>query len=203
MSFFYPSFFFFRTLYSKTQRQLFLVILNYSQSLPLLSRTWSLLSPFHLACSFSLFLFYFTQSFLLTLPRTPLVPCLYPTCTPSLYCTCILLVSYSYPTCIVLLGPFHLFLLDLACINLLVYFMLPCLFFYTSLYLFCLACVFFTQNLFQKRHNPLFPFPSSVSGATIVYFMYYYSFSIHFHDHLAIILNVTVGFLSLFYLSLF
>ena len=43
---------FFRTLYSKTQRQLFLVILNYSQSLPLLSRTWSLLSPFHPACSF-------------------------------------------------------------------------------------------------------------------------------------------------------
>ena len=32
--------------------QLFLVILNYSQSLPLLSRTCPLLSPFHLACSF-------------------------------------------------------------------------------------------------------------------------------------------------------
>ena len=44
--------FFFRTLYSKTQRSLLLVILNYSQSLPLLSRTWSLPSPFHPACSF-------------------------------------------------------------------------------------------------------------------------------------------------------
>ena len=44
--------------------------------------------------------------------------------------------------------------------------------------------------------------PSSVSGTTIVYFLYYYSYSIHFRDHLAIILNVTVGSLSLFYLFL-
>ena len=46
-------------------------------------------------------------------------------------------------------------------------------------------------------------FPSLVSGTTIIYCLYYYSFSIHFRDHLAIILNVTVGFLSLFYLVLF
>ncbi len=45
--------------------------------------------------------------------------------------------------------------------------------------------------------------PSSVSGTTIIYFWYFYSFSIHFHDHLASILNVTVGFLSLLYLVLF
>ena len=45
--------------------------------------------------------------------------------------------------------------------------------------------------------------PSSVSGTTIIYCLYYYSFSIHFRDHLAIILNVTVGFLSLLYLVLF
>ena len=42
--------------------------------------------------------------------------------------------------------------------------------------------------------------PSSLSGTTIIYCLYYYSFSIHFRDHLAIILNVTVGFLSLLYL---
>lgn len=46
-------------------------------------------------------------------------------------------------------------------------------------------------------------FPLSVSGATIVYFLYYYSFSIHFRDHLAIITNVSVGYLVLFYLILF
>ena len=40
---------------------------------------------------------------------------------------------------------------DLACINLLVYFVLPCLFFYTSLCLFYIPCVFFTQKLFQKK----------------------------------------------------
>ena len=39
----------------------------------------------------------------------------------------------------------------------------------SSLYLFYLPCVFFTQNLFQKRHNPLFPLLSSVSGATVLY----------------------------------
>jgi len=33
--------------------------------------------------------------------------------------------------------------------------------------------------------------------------LYYYSFSIHLRDHLAIILNVTIGFLSLLYLFLF
>ena len=69
--------------------------------------------------------------------------------------------------------------------------------FLSSLYLFCLACVFLSQISLKKRHNPLFPFPSSVSGAT---FILYYSFSIHFRDHLVIILNVTVGFPSLFYL---
>ena len=42
--------------------------------------------------------------------------------------------------------------------------------------------------------------PSSVSGTTIIYCLYFCSFSIHFRDHLAIILNVTIGFLSLFYL---
>ena len=47
----------------------------------------------------------------------------------------------------------------------------------------------------------LFLSPSSLSGATFI--LYYYSFSIHFHDHLAIILNVTVGFLSFLYLVLF
>ena len=35
------------------------------------------------------------------------------------------------------------------------------------------------------------------------FILYYYSISIHFRDHLASILNVTVGFLSLFYLFLF
>ena len=44
---------------------------------------------------------------------------------------------------------------------------------------------------------------SSLSGFTVVYCLYFYSFSIHFRDHLAIILNVSVGFLSLFYLVLF
>ena len=43
----------------------------------------------------------------------------------------------------------------------------------------------------------------SLSGTTIIYCLYYYSFSIHSRDHLAIILNVTVGFLSLLYLVLF
>ena len=42
-----------------------------------------------------------------------------------------------------------------------------------------------------------------MSGTTIIYCLYYYPFSIHFRDHLAIILNVTVGFLSLLYLVLF
>ena len=42
--------------------------------------------------------------------------------------------------------------------------------------------------------------PSSVSGTTIIYCLYFYSFSIHFRNHLATILNVSVGFLSLFYL---
>ena len=44
---------------------------------------------------------------------------------------------------------------------------------------------------------------SSLSGFTVVYCLYFYSFSIHFRDQLAIILNVTVGFLSLLYLLLF
>ena len=56
--------------------------------------------------------------------------------------------------------------------------------------------------LFSVRICTIFS-PSSLSGTTIIYFLYYYSFSIHFRDHLAIILNVTVGFLSLFYLVLF
>ena len=44
--------------------------------------------------------------------------------------------------------------------------------------------------------------PSFVSGTTIVYFWYFYSFSIHFRDYPATILNVTVGYLSFFF-SLF
>ena len=56
--------------------------------------------------------------------------------------------------------------------------------------------------LFSVRICTIFS-PSSLSGTTIIYCLYYYSFSIHFRDHLAIILNVTVGFLSLFYLVLF
>ena len=56
--------------------------------------------------------------------------------------------------------------------------------------------------LFSVRICTIFS-PSSLSGTTIIYFLYYYSFSIHFRDHLAIILNVTVGFLSLLYLVLF
>ena len=91
---------------------------------------------------------------------------------------------------------------DLACINFLVYFMLPCLFFIQACIFLSTLCLF-AQNLFQKRHNPLFSFPSSLSGTTIVYCLYFYSFSIHFHDHLASILNVSVGFLFLFYLFLF
>ena len=77
----------------------------------------------------------------------------------------------------------------------------PCVFFVLpppSLCLFYLPCVFFTQNLFQKRHNLCFFRPHSCRAQLFI--LYYYSFSIHFHDHLAIILNVTVGFLSLFYL---
>ena len=56
--------------------------------------------------------------------------------------------------------------------------------------------------LFSVRICTIFS-PSSLSGTTIIYCLYYYSFSIHFRDHLAIILNVTVGFLSLLYLLLF
>jgi uncharacterized membrane protein len=41
----------------------------------------------------------------------------------------------------------------------------------------------------------LLSFPSSLSGTTIIYCLYFYSFSIHFHDHLATILNVTDRFL--------
>ena len=43
----------------------------------------------------------------------------------------------------------------------------------------------------------LLSFPSSVSDTTIIYCLYFYSFSIHFRDHLATILNVTVWSLSL------
>ena len=43
-----------------------------------------------------------------------------------------------------------------ACINLLVYFMLPCLFFIQACVFFIYLVSFFTQNLFQKRHNPCF-----------------------------------------------
>ena len=46
-------------------------------------------------------------------------------------------------------------------------------------------------------------FPLTRVGHNYYLFLYYYSFSIHFRDHLAIILNVTVGFLSLLYLVLF
>ena len=46
--------------------------------------------------------------------------------------------------------------------------------FYTSLYLFCLACVFFTQHLSQKRHNLCFFLHSSVRS----YICYYYSYSL-------------------------
>lgn len=46
----------------------------------------------------------------------------------------------------------------------------------------------------------LLSFPLSVPGTTIIYCLYFYSFSIHFHDHLATILNVTVWPLSLLYL---
>ena len=56
--------------------------------------------------------------------------------------------------------------------------------------------------LFSVRICTIFS-PSSLSGTTIIYCLYYYSFSIHFRDHLAIILNVSVGFLSLLYLVLF
>lgn len=92
-----------------------------------------------------------------TLPLSPFYS-LYPV-PPSLYCTCILLV----------LSPiFYLVLFCLACSLLYSLFLfclqreqpslLPCAFF--------VACVFLTQNFSQKRHNPLFPFPLSVSGAT-------------------------------------
>ena len=56
-----------------------------------------------------------------------------------------------------------------------------------SLYYFYLACIFFLYSLycFSKKDTCLLFFPLSVSGATIVYFLYYYSFSIHFRDHLA------------------
>ena len=41
------------------------------------------------------------------------------------------------------------------------------------------------------------------SCRTQLFILYYYSFSIHFHDHLAIITNVSVGFLSHFTQSFF
>lgn len=46
----------------------------------------------------------------------------------------------------------------------------------------------------------LLSFPLIRVGPTIIYCLYFYSFSIHFHDHLATILNVTVWPLSLLYL---
>ena len=71
-----------------------------------------------------------------------------------------------------------------------------------SLYYFYLACIFFLYSLycFSKKDTCLLFLPLSVSGTTIVYFLYFYSFSIHFRDHLAIITNVSVGYLVLFYL---
>ena len=49
---------------------------------------------------------------------------------------------------------------DLACINLLVYFMPPCLFFYTSLCLFYIPCVFFYPKPLSKKTQPLFLLPN-------------------------------------------
>ena len=72
---------------------------------------------------------------------------------------------------------------DLACINLLVYFMLPCLFFYTSLCLFYIPCVFFTQNLFQKRNNPCFFFTLSPSALIYLFdFFYLVLFGLRFKN---------------------
>ena len=72
----------------------------------------------------------------------------------------------------------------------------------TLLVSFCLTCIFFIQPS-VCFYLVLFT-PVSVSGATIIYCLYFYSFSIHFRDHLTIILNVSVGFLSfLLYLFLF
>ena len=53
-----------------------------------------------------------------------------------------------------------------------------------SLYYFYLACIFFLYSLycFSKKDTCLLFLPLSVSGAT---FILYYSFSIHFRDHLA------------------
>ena len=72
--------------------------------------------------------------------------------------------------------------------------------------------VFFGNSTISKIFSFLFKVPndSTISsfplfpvGHNYYLFLYYYSFSIHFRDHLAIILNVTVGFLSLLYLVLF
>ncbi len=62
---------------------------------------------------------------------------------------------------------------------------------------------YFLPDVFVKViHNDcnLFFLPLSVPGTTIIYCWYFYSFSIHFRDHLATILNVSVGFLFLLYL---
>ena len=72
--------------------------------------------------------------------------------------------------------------------------------------------VFFGNSTISKIFSFLFKvpndgtissFPLTRVGHNYYLFLYYYSFSIHFRDHLASILNVSVGFLSLFYLFLF
>ena len=68
------------------------------------------------------------------------------------------------------------------------------------LYLFSPSLGSFNRSIVQSF---IFFIPSSVSGTTIIYFLYYYPFSIHFRDHLAIILNITIGFLSHFTWSFF
>ena len=52
----------------------------------------------------------------------------------------------------------------------------------SSLYLFYLPCIFFTQNLFQKRHNPCFFLPSSVRALFCIIIFQFFSF-MHIHLH--------------------
>ena len=117
-------------------------------------------------------LFFYTSLYLFYLPCVFFTQNLFQKRhNPCFFCTppCALLYLFDFFTYLV---PLPCSFSDLACINLLVYFMLPCQFFYTSLYLFYLPCVFFTQNLFQKRHNPLFPFPSSVLGQRLLFLLF-------------------------------
>lgn len=87
----------------------------------------------------------------------------------------ILILSLLYPYYVLLLcrllpvQNFYLFLFGLSLYKFACLFYASLSIFYTSLYLFYLPCVFFTQNLFQKRHNSCFLSHSSLPGTTIIY----------------------------------